>query len=92
MKGGVIKLIHTFDDKPINILSTEEIEYMANSSDLQLNVSANTPRFQNMETGFSRACIILKAKRTLLLLNRSICKVEVMNRLAGRLYRLNSPI
>jgi hypothetical protein len=30
-----IKLILTFDDKPINIPTTEEIEYMANSSDIQ---------------------------------------------------------
>ena len=34
-----IKLILTFDDKPINIPTTEEIEYMANSSDIQSNVS-----------------------------------------------------
>ena len=29
-----IKLILTFDDNPINIPTTEEIEYMANSSDI----------------------------------------------------------
>ena len=34
-----IKLILTFDDKPINIPTTEEIEYMANSSDIQSSVS-----------------------------------------------------
>ena len=34
-----IKLILTFDDKPINIPTTDEIEYMANSSDIQSNVS-----------------------------------------------------
>ena len=34
-----IKLILTFDDKPINIPTTEEIENMANSSDIQSNVS-----------------------------------------------------
>ena len=34
-----IKLILTFDDKPINIPTTEEIEYMANSSDIQSSAS-----------------------------------------------------
>ncbi len=34
-----IKLILTFDDKPINIPTSDEIEYMANSSDIQSNVS-----------------------------------------------------
>ena len=34
-----IKLILTFDDKPIDIPTTEEIENMANSSDIQSNVS-----------------------------------------------------
>ena len=36
-----IKLILTFDDKPIDIPTTEEIENMANSSDIQSNVSPN---------------------------------------------------
>ena len=34
-----IKLILTFDDKPINIPTSDEIENMANSSDIQSNVS-----------------------------------------------------
>lgn len=34
-----IKLILTFDDRPINIPTTEEIEYMANSSDIQSSAS-----------------------------------------------------
>ena len=34
-----IKLILTFDDKPINIPTSEEIEYMANSSDIQSSAS-----------------------------------------------------
>ena len=37
-----IKLILTFDDKPINIPTSDEIEYMANSSDIQSNVSPRT--------------------------------------------------
>ena len=36
-----IKVILTFDDNPINIPTTEEIEYMANSSDIQ---SSTSPR------------------------------------------------
>ena len=34
-----IKVILTFDDNPINIPTTEEIEYMANSSDIQSSTS-----------------------------------------------------
>ena len=34
-----IKLILTFDDKPINIPTSDEIEYMANSSDIQSSAS-----------------------------------------------------
>ena len=34
-----IKLILTFDDKPINIPTFDEIEYMANSSDIQSSAS-----------------------------------------------------
>ena len=34
-----IKLILTFDDKPINIPTSDEIEYMANSSDIQSSTS-----------------------------------------------------
>ena len=34
-----IKLILTFDDKPINIPASDEIENMANSSDIQSSVS-----------------------------------------------------
>ena len=34
-----IKLILTFDDKPINIPTSDEIENMANSSNIQSNVS-----------------------------------------------------
>ena len=34
-----IKLILTFDDNPINIPTSDEIENMANSSDIQSNVS-----------------------------------------------------
>ena len=37
-----IKLILTFDDKPINIPTSDEIEYMANSSDIQSSASPNT--------------------------------------------------
>ncbi|MBP3699216.1 MAG: hypothetical protein J6J01_07035 [Oscillospiraceae bacterium] len=37
-----IKLILTFDDKPINIPTSDEIENMANSSDIQSNVSPLT--------------------------------------------------
>ena len=36
-----IKLILTFDDKPINIPTTEEIENMANSSDIHSSGSPN---------------------------------------------------
>ena len=39
-----IKLILTFDDKPINIPTSDEIEYMANSSDIQSNVSPTKER------------------------------------------------
>ena len=39
-----IKLILTFDDKPINIPTNEEIEYIANSSDIQ---SSASPKKQN---------------------------------------------
>ena len=39
-----IKLILTFDDKPINIPTTEEIEYMANSSDIQSSASPKTKK------------------------------------------------
>lgn len=41
-----IKLILTFDDKPIDIPTTEEIEYMANSSDIQSPVSPNVIKEQ----------------------------------------------
>ena len=34
-----IKVILTFDDNPINIPTSEEIEYMANSSDIQSSTS-----------------------------------------------------
>ena len=37
-----IKLILTFDDKPINIPTSDEIEYMANSSDIQSSASPRT--------------------------------------------------
>jgi len=40
-----IKLILTFDDKPINIPTSDEIENMANSSDIQSNVSPNKSRY-----------------------------------------------
>ena len=39
-----IKLILTFDDKPINIPTTDEIEYMANSSDIQSSASPTKER------------------------------------------------
>ena len=39
-----IKLILTFDDKPINIPTSDEIENMANSSDIQSNVSPKKTR------------------------------------------------
>ena len=42
-----IKLILTFDDKPINIPTTDEIENMANSSDIQSNVSPKRKRKRN---------------------------------------------
>ena len=38
-----IKLILTFDDKPINIPTTDEIEHMANSSDIQSSASPKIP-------------------------------------------------
>ncbi len=37
-----IKLILTFDDKPITIPTSDEIEYMANSSDIQSSASPTT--------------------------------------------------
>ena len=40
-----IKVILTFDDNPINIPTTEEIEYMANSSDIQ---SSTSPKKENL--------------------------------------------
>ena len=39
-----IKVILTFDDNPINIPTTEEIEYMANSSDIQSSTSPETKK------------------------------------------------
>ena len=39
-----IKLILTFDDKPINIPTSDEIENMANSSDIQSSASPKTKR------------------------------------------------
>ena len=42
MRGVIydyIKLILTFDDKPINIPTSDEIENMANSSDIQSSAS-----------------------------------------------------
>ena len=36
-----IKLILTFDDKPINIPTSDEIENMANSSDIASSASPN---------------------------------------------------
>ena len=39
-----IKLILTFDDKPINIPTSDEIEYMANSSDIQSSASPTQKR------------------------------------------------
>ena len=40
-----IKVILTFDDNPINIPTTEEIEYMANSSDIQSSTSPRKKHF-----------------------------------------------
>ena len=48
-----IKLILTFDDKPINIPTSNEIENMANSSDIQSNVS---PKTVYVEPKFSIDC------------------------------------
>ena len=39
-----IKLILTFDDKPINIPTSDEIENMANSSDIQSSASPKQKR------------------------------------------------
>ena len=41
---GYIKVFLTFDDKPIDIPTTEEIEYMANSSDIQSSASPKKDR------------------------------------------------
>lgn len=47
-----IKLILTFDDRPINIPATEEIEYMANSSDIQSSASPNKSRRNKVAPAF----------------------------------------
>jgi len=41
---GYIKVFLTFDDKPIDIPTTEEIENMANSSDVASSASPKSPR------------------------------------------------
>ena len=43
-----IKLILTFDDKPINIPTSEEIEYMANSSDIQSSASPSKKQVKRL--------------------------------------------
>ena len=48
-----IKLILTFDDKPINIPTSNEIENMANSSDIQ---SSASPKTVYVEPKFSIDC------------------------------------
>ena len=45
-----IKLILTFDDKPINIPTSDEIENMANSSDIQSSVSPKKERVAQSAT------------------------------------------
>jgi hypothetical protein len=58
-----IKVILTFDDKPINIPTNEEIEYMANSSDIQSSTSPKRkPRQSAWFFRFVDTCQIEKAK------------------------------
>ena len=47
-----IKVILTFDDNPINIPTTEEIEYMANSSDIQSSTSPKKEQAPRMRRLF----------------------------------------
>jgi hypothetical protein len=53
-----IKVILTFDDNPINIPTTEEIEYMANSSDIQ---SSTSPESRRLCLLFSFCFLALRA-------------------------------
>ena len=48
-----IKLNLTFDDKPINIPTSDEIENMANSSDIQSNVSPTKRKHRCNRNGVS---------------------------------------
>ena len=56
-----IKLILTFDDKPINIPTSDEIEYMVNSSDIQ---SSASPTKKQIVYGLLFLLLIRPRKRT----------------------------
>jgi hypothetical protein len=57
-----IKLILTFDDKSINIPTSDEIEYMANSSDIQSSVSPKRKNHANRR-GFFVLSTRVKSKK-----------------------------
>ena len=59
-----IKLILTFDDKPINIPTSDEIEYMVNSSDIQ---SSASPTKKQIVYGLLFLLLIRPRKRTSLI-------------------------
>ena len=66
-----IKLILTFYDKPINIPTSDEIENMANSSDIQSNVSPKESRLQMRSAFLFAECL---NKNTAHSLKRADCR------------------